>query len=484
MISDEDYKSWLKDNNAIRNVLIELNVNDNSVERTLFLSKLNYTDGEVKYLPVASGGISFTEDAGVEGTTSISFGNFEMDNTNGEFDYAYNYIFRNRRVLVLVGDVRWPRTEYRVILDGIINDIMGGTQDRIIINLLDKQQRINTPLSEAILGGSTSNKDALIPVTLGECCNVTPLLTNPGTLEYQVHPLSIQDIIEVRDNGIPVAFTKYLSTGKFTINTKPIGTLTCSVQGHNVGGYSDNIAGIIKHVVKDNGKPLVAFTDDDIDLVNFNAFETAHPDPVGYYVTNRDNILSVIETLADSIGARVYISRLGKLKIFQLNNISGAASRVLTSADWEPKSFTIDSILQVKNGCKLGYCKNWTTEELKTAIPPDHKQLFATEYPLTVSSKNVSNAALYLDHTTPSEKYTLLLDSDDAQAEADRLTSFNSTKHTIYTFNGLTTCMDLEIGQLVTVKHNRYGFDDGVVAQITKLSFDWFNFKVQVWLMV
>lgn len=483
-VSDAQYQDWLQDNAAIRNVLIEIVANIGGTEQTLYLSKLNYTDAGINYLAIASGGINFSEDMGVNGSPSISFGNFEMDNTNGEFDDAYNWVFRNRRALVLVGDVAWPRADYRVILDGIANDLQGGTQNKIIINLLDKLQRLNTPLWEGLLGGTTANKDSLIPVTLGECCNVTPLLTNPATLEYQVHPVAIQDIIEVRDNGIPVTFTKTLSTGKFTLANKPVGSVTASIQGHNVGGYSDDIAGVIKHVVKDNGKSSVAFTDTDIDLTNFSNFATAHIDPIGYYVTNRDNIVTVINALAESISAKVVMSRAGQLRLFQIGSPSGTATRTLTPDDWLAKSFTLESRLPVLSGCKLGYCKNWTTEDLKTAIPPEHKALFKKDYPLTVSSKNNTAASLYIDNATPAQKDTHLISTASAQAEADRLTAFTSARHTLYTFNGLASCMTLELGQLVTIQHNRFGMDSGVLAQVVKLSIDWFNFRVQVWVLV
>jgi hypothetical protein len=157
----------------------------------------------------------------------------------------------------------------------------------------------------------------------------------------------------------------------------------------------------------------------------------------------------------------------------------------LNGDDWEPKSFAIDSRLPILSGTKLGYCKNWTVQsDLKTAIPPDHKQLFAKDYPLTVSYKNNTAAALYFDNTTPTQEDTLLVDTTAAQNEANRRGAFTSAQHTIYTFNGLASCMSLELGQLVTLKTSRYGMSGGVLGQVVKLSLDWFRFRVQVWVLV
>ena len=130
---------------------------------------------------------------------------------------------------------------FGLMFDGIIEDLQA--RDRNVLNLVirDKLQRLNTPVTETLLVAAPANKDRLIPVLLGECHNIEPLLTNPATLEYQVHGSAMEDFIEVRDNGVVVSVTESVSTGKFTLSAALKGTITCSAQGDKPSTYSNTV---------------------------------------------------------------------------------------------------------------------------------------------------------------------------------------------------------------------------------------------------
>jgi len=480
-ISDSQYQDWLQQDAANRCVLVDLTARVSGVETPMYLSNKNYQDGSLLYLPIVAGGLQFTEDMGITGQASMSYGDIEFDNTNGDYDTAFGWVWRNRAITVRLGDVSWPKADFRVILDGLIDDIGASSQKTITIKVRDKLQRLNTPLSETKLGGSTDNKEELIPLTFGEVCNVTPLLTNPATLEYQVHNSAIEDIIEVRDNGIPVSISKNLANGKFTLtNRKPIGAVTCSVQGDKPSAYSDNIATLIQRIVKSYGKTTTQFTDSDIDLTNFSTFAAANTQAVGVYVNARDNVIDVIQGLANSIDARLVMSRLGKLRLYQVGIPSGSSTKTITAADMEAKSLTMIERIPVQSGFVIGYCKNWTVQrELKTAIPAEHKAYFAEDYRL-VRATDSGVAAIQKDHTTPETIQTYLLKESEAQAEAARRLAVFSPQRTLYQFNGFASCLDLELGQLITVQHPRFGMSSGTLVMVVKLVIDWFKGRVQV----
>lgn len=132
---------------------------------------------------------------------------------------------------VFVGDVRWPRSDFRLVFDGITDSVGSTARNRINLKVGDKLLRLNSPVTEHKLGGSTSNADKLVPLCFGECHNVEPLLVDSSVNEFQVHDGPIESIIEVRDDGVPVAFTPFLSTGKFRLAAQPSGQVTASVQG-------------------------------------------------------------------------------------------------------------------------------------------------------------------------------------------------------------------------------------------------------------
>ena len=219
-MTDADFLIWLKSEGALRCVLVEAVAKVSGTETDFYLSSRGYVTGasdtpaHTTYLPVISGGCVINERLSLDGQgASLAFSDIEIDNTNGDLDAWLGYIWRNREVRVYLGDMRWTRADFRLMFDGIIEDLQA--RDRNVLNLVirDKLQRLNTPVTETLLGGSTANKDRLIPVLLGECHNIEPLLTNPATLEYQVHGSAMEDFIEVRDNGVVVSVTESVSTG-------------------------------------------------------------------------------------------------------------------------------------------------------------------------------------------------------------------------------------------------------------------------------
>lgn len=483
MITDDQFKAWLKSDCPYRNVLLECTPKSNGVDNPLYLSQKNYRDttSGISYLAIISGGLQFTEDLGVNGSASMAYGDITMQNSNGEFDDALNWIWRNKPVKILIGDISWARTDYRVMLDGVMDDLIPSGSNKLSIRVRDKLQRLNTRLSETKLGGTTDNKEQLLPITLGECCNVTPLLVDPATVTYQVSIGAIEDIIECRDNGLPITITKDLANGKFSLpNGKPVGALTASVQGLKIGTYVNDIANLIKHIAQYAGKPGTQFTDADIDLTNFTAFSTSYPQAVGYYVNAGENSIAVMQELAASIDARVMISRTGKLTLKQLAAPTGSATRTITADDMRENSFMPGEKIPLRAGIVLNYCKNWTVQkELKSAIPPEHKSLFADEWQ-TQQVKNDTIATDYNEHVTPEPLTSYLINATEALAEANRRLAFYSTPITLYQFTGNFGCFDLTLGQEITVVHQRFGFSAGKNVIVSKLVTDWFAGTVKV----
>lgn len=157
----------------------------------------------------------------------------------------------NRAITISVGDITWPRSQFVTLFSGVVASFESRSSGRLNIILRDKMERLNTPVSEAELGGTSENKDRLIPVTLGEVHNVSPLLVDAANHVYQVNNGQCEGIIEVRDNGVPVSATNNLFAGTFTLLASPAGTITASVQG--VTPYVNTVAGCVKILVKSYG---------------------------------------------------------------------------------------------------------------------------------------------------------------------------------------------------------------------------------------
>jgi hypothetical protein len=481
---------WL-DEGARRCILVELDVNISGVESTLYVSTTGYasyptdTPANKLYPADIEGGIALTESVSLEGSISVSYGDITINNPNGIYDDWFTYIFSNRSVRIYIGDPIWSKSTFELIFLGTIAKISSSALNKINIQILDKLQQLNAPLSETVVGGTGTNADALLPTLFGECCNVTPFSYNPAILQYKIHTRSIERIIEVRDNGAPVTgYTANLSDGTFTLSTSPYGVITVSAQGDAAGGYTNTIASIIKKIVKEFGKASTRFTDLDINLSNFSLFDSLHPQPIGIYIPDKTNVLDIITNLAYSIGAFCFINRLGKLTLVQLTLPGSGTPTLIEPSNMLNGTFAIASIVPITAAVKLGYCKNWTVQDkLETGIPEEHKELFSKEY-LVSSVTAGSVAAAHKLSLEPTQQDTFLLTTFDAAAEASRKLTLLATQRTIYSFDSFGSALLWELGQAVTLKYPRFNLELGKAGVITKLQKDFVTGKVKAEVLV
>lgn len=324
-MTDAQYTAWLADRKAIRTLLVEVAVRVAGTETTRYLSTGSYVTGAGEtpahqhYTPCLSTNLQVSEQLSLTGDASMAIGDIEIDNTDGSRDTWLSDVWANRTCKVYLGDPRWPRADFRLVFDGITADIGSKSRTSLGIKLRDKLQRLNTAISETKLGGTTTNKDSLLPYAFGEVHNITPLLTNPATLEYQVHNGAVESIFEVRDNGLPVSITATNSTGKFTLDQSPDGAITVSAQGDKPSAYANTVSGLVQRLVTGYGKVSDRFVTGDLDTANLAAFDTAHPQPVGLWVPDRLNVINACKELATSVGAQLAMSRAGKLRLLKID---------------------------------------------------------------------------------------------------------------------------------------------------------------------
>ncbi|GAA0436831.1 hypothetical protein ACFOY5_10665 [Massilia aurea] len=492
-MTDAQVLAWLKSSAAYRVVLIEAAVQIGGVESVVYLATKPFTTGpgdapaNTTYLPIAIVGRLFTERLLLDGEGGLSAGELELENVGGARDAwaGPGYIWNNRAIKAYIGDVRWGRADFRMIFNGIVADIAPRGRQALALKLRDKMQRLNTPVSEAKLGGTSEQRDALLPIALGQAFNVTPLLINAAILKYQVHAGAIDSIIEVRDNGAPVAFTPGLAAGTFQLQSAPAGVVTASVRGAAAGGYVDTAAQLVKRLVTGYGKESDRFADADLDLANIAAFDAAHQQSLGVYSTARQNVLAACQMLLGSVGAQLVMSRLGLARLIKVA-LPGAGTPVVIRPE-----HMVDGTLQpaartdVVGAVKLGFARAWTVQDAGTLanLPEVHKGLFAEEW-LTTTKTDATTLATYRLNAEPVQIDTMLLTRADADAEAQRRLDLWKVPRTTYEFEGVPELLSLELGQAVTVYAPRFGMDAGVSGIVISLAPDWETGRVTVGFLV
>lgn len=490
-MTDADFLLWLKNQSAARVVLAEVVVNVSGVETTRYLSTGGYvtnasdTPASTSYEPIVTQGITFTEQLSLTGGASLSAGDISVYNYSGERDSWLNDIWDGRAVQVFIGDATWSRSDFRMIFNGTVAGLQSKDRGTLNISLRDKLGRLNTPLSTATLGGTTTNKGALIPVLFGEAHNISPLLIDPATLEYQVHDAATQDISEIRDNGIPVSVTVTNSTGKFKLNQASVGAITASVQGDKNGTYTNTISSLVQRIVTGYGNANQRFVSGDLDASNLAAFNTAHPQPVGAYFNSSTNVLNACQMLANSVGAQIVMSRLGKLQLVQLA-VPGVGTPVeVGPTQMLEKSLHISERPSVMASSTIGFCKNWTVQEgLITAIPTEHQVLFATEWLQSTKADSAVKTTYKLDNE-PDQIDTMLLRRTDADVEAQRRMDLWKVQRTVYSFEGTADLLlTLSLGCAITLTNQRFGLSGGATGTVVSLAPDWMSGRVTVGVLI
>jgi hypothetical protein len=489
-MTDAQFLEWLQSPSAVRMVLLEAQVNVAGDEVTRYVASRSYLTGpdetpaNTEYLPLATGGLAFTEQVSLSGEAGLSGGDIELNNADGALDGWLGDVWMNRPIKAWAGDPSWPRADFRLVYDGIIADVASPGRGAVNLVLRDKLQRLNTPVTEAKLGGTTPNKDAILPVPFGECHNVAPLLTNPATLEYGFLG-AVESSFEVRTNGKPIAVALNDQAGRFNLTTDPFSTtITVSVQGDKGGGYVPRIAPLVQRIATAYGKASDRFTLADLDLANLAAFDAAHQQLVGLYVADRMNQAEAIQQLAASVGAQAVMSRTGQLRLVQV-----ALPAAGVPVDIGPAQMMQGSLRQVQRlpvvaAVKIAYDRNYTLQpSLTTSIPAEHADMYATEW-MTVTAVDEAVRTRYRLTDDPPQIETCLKQDEDASAEAARRLALNKVQRTIYEFEGKPEMMMLELGQPVVLRNRRYGLQDGVPGVVVLLSHLWLDGRVTVGVLV
>lgn len=489
-MTDEKFLAWLQSPSAIRMVLIEAQVNVAGQEVTRYIASRPYVTGpaevpaNTEYLPLATDGLAFMAQVSLTGEAGLSGGDIELDNGDGALDGWLLDVWRNRTIKAWVGDPSWPRADFQLRFNGIIDDVGSSSRETINLVLRDKLQRLNTPITEVKLGGTTPNKDAILPIPFGECHNVTPLLTDPVTLEYGFLG-AVESSFEVRTNGKPIAVALNDQAGRFNLTTPPYSAaITVSVQGDKGGGYAPRIAPLVQRIATGYGKASDRFTLADLDLDNLAAFDAAHPQLVGLYVADRTNQAQAIQQLAASVGAQALMSRTGQLRLVQIALPAAGVPVQIGPEHMKLGSLRPVQRLPVVAAVKIAFDRNYTVQaSLTTSIPPAHADLYATEW-LTETAVDAVVKARYRLTDDPPQIETCLKTNADAQAEAARRLALYKVQRTIYEFDGEPEMMMLELGQPVVLRDDRFGLQDGVPGVVVLLSHQWLAGRVTVGVLV
>ena len=460
-------------------------LDDNTTQKTVYITvyqvdvngtptTIHISNGDVLFTTAVTyhpnriiGDIKVKESLSLDGNPNVSFGVIYLDNLDGAISDFVRYAWEGRSVFVNIGESGDANTGFSTAFAGTIEKIDAKDQHTLVLKVRSRSEELNKPITDTLLGGTTENADKLIPLSLGEVFNITPLLIDPATLTYQVHNGAIESIIEVRDNGIPLidrgasctgftsGYIDDLTNGKFTLCGQPYGEITASVQGAAFDYLDTHGECRVGNLIAYIGKTYGGLVNDDFgvngtdDLADF---DDTYTQSVSCYVDSKENILPLLDKIADSVGGQVYFNRYGllKLKVFKKNIFLYTDTiTTITEKDIILGSFKLIQIVDVKAAVKLHYSKNYTVQrDLQTSIPQEHKDKFSQEWQEAVKT-DATTMTKYNRTGEVDAKETLLINQTDAETEAQRLLDMYKNKGMVFEFKCMPSLMTVEVGDYI-----------------------------------
>lgn len=186
--------------------------------------------------------------ATLSGQADVSMGNIDFDNDGGELDFMLRLIVDGRASRVYVGDVTWPRRDFRLVGVMVSRRFIGAGEKRITLEASDGVGLVDASvLGDAIASGPEAGK--FEPIVLGSVHNLSPVLLDATELTYQVMGNfgSGSFVAEVRDKGG--------SLGRY--NDAPLFSGTNAAITANAGTDKINFAG---HGLSNNQVVLIQTT--------------------------------------------------------------------------------------------------------------------------------------------------------------------------------------------------------------------------------
>lgn len=493
MAFSADFITWLGAP-ARRCLIAEVGVKSGS-EITRYLSTTGYTSepGDTPasqlYNGRISGGVDFTRRLALDGSGgSMAFGDIELDNEDGALDDWLNDIWAGRAINIYLGQPDWPKSDFELVFSGTIEDVAVKSRSRLSLKVRDIFGPLNSTLSTATVGGTADNKDALRPICLGECFNVAPVLLDAATQKYGVHlDSAIEDVLEVRDNGISVAFTDTVANGNFVLTNARYGQITADVQGAKVGGaWRNDAGGLVEWVALASVGDGNGITSGQIDAGALTTFRAANAQPVGLWLPDRANRLQVMQQLAAAVGATVTTTYDGKLILAKIafGTPAGAVgTRQMVDGSFGPIGRTV-----TRGAIRMAGERNWTPQAAgqlagSVAAAPLNLPILGDEW-VYIDDSDATTLADWNQTEAPNATETLMVVESDITDEAARLLALWMTPHTIFGFDGFPETLQYEIGDTITLTHPRFGLSGGVSALIVGVLHDWITPRVRFEVMV
>lgn len=264
------------------------------------------------------------------------------------------------------------------------------------------------------------------------------------------------------------------ATGSYLrLGSTPAYPITVDMSADTSG--NSTAAQIIKQMALDRG-----IDSGDIASADVAALDGVNSAVLGIYVNDSSTTLSLMDQVARTVGAYYGFDRLGVLRMARFGYPTGPASAVI--APWN-----CQSLERVENGedvptltMRLRYARYWSTQsrtDIAGVVSEATRNDLSQEWRVVEDTDTITPNPH--KRTLEAERDTLFTLKADAITEAARLLTLTNAPRRTFVCRGVnledSTLLDLDIGDDVEIRWDRFGFDlvTGTLMKIIAISCDY-----------
>lgn len=210
MISDAKYQAWLRELNAKRCLLVELehSTGFEYVSSQPFVSKPTDAHPNRIYLDVIGNAVDITSRL----DSTVSIGDIELIDA-GVISHYKNLDFSGRSVRFLLGAPDWSLNDFRLIANQRCAGLLEARRGLMKLGMMDAASVLDKPIQRSNL-----TDGRMIPLVLGDVLGGKALRVDTQTLNYAASQLPLSSLV-VRDGvGTVLSSTNNLQAGRFRLS--------------------------------------------------------------------------------------------------------------------------------------------------------------------------------------------------------------------------------------------------------------------------
>lgn len=388
------------------------------------------------------------------------------------------YLVAGRAIVIKYGGEDLPESEYRTIFSGTCGALRSWNNAGFRIEIGDplealRQKKATPNVIPQALNTPESVVGKPVPLALGRCRNVSPILIDDVAYTYRVSDaapagVGCSAVTAVHDDGAAVSYTDH-GDGTFTLALSPVGTITADVDGATFSGvYKNTVGGIL------NGLLTTLGGVSNVSSSHIAALDAAMPYEVGIYVADAVDVLTVMDRLCKGLPIWRAFTRLGQFRCGEFAPPTGTPDLVVDETGTVVGSLSgeTDPVIW-KQALRFG--RNHTPipeDRAAGSLSLDQKSWLATDWRTAEASDPAIQTAFPLAaEGDPAD--TALIDAADAEAVAAKWLALQGAFRRRYRITLKPLSLAYELNACARLVFPRFGLELGDEFRIVAVEEDY-----------